>query len=555
MIFSYSLLVLFALLWLIIIAKKTLFWAYLWQLKEYYPARLIDHFRTYKGRSIFINLLFGLKALILFVLLIATAKTGFLIYLIYFLLTLYALEAVKAVLRLCNHTLKYPVLTSKTLALIGLSFLFFAGCLAELFISVSPLTFILSLLYLDLFSFFFISLFVYLLQIPSLYFKHRLLAKAKKKREQFKNLVVVGITGSYGKTTTKEILSFILEKKYKVLATKKHGNTTSSIANTILNNLKDQQVLIVEIGAYKKGEVKEMCEVVQPQIGVLTGINQQHMAIFGSQKNIIDGKFELIESLPEQGMAVLNWDNELINSNLRSQNPKPCLPDRQAHLKTQNLKFYSVKRKADIWAENIRVEKDKLSFEIFSKEGDSANFEVNLIGSHNVLNILAATTVAYYKFGFSLQEIANICETIPSTIGAMQIKKGINGLNIIDASYSANPDGVFSALDYLKTWQGKKVIIMPCLIELGKSSKQVHEKIGRKIGRVCDLAIIITKDKFREIKKGAIESGMKKENILFIDEPKKIVKKIDEFCSPGDTILLEGRAPKRLVEQLIISNQ
>jgi len=133
----------------------------------------------------------------------------------------------------------------------------------------------------------------------------------------------------------------------------------------------------------------------------------------------------------------------------------------------------------------------------------------------------------------------------------MKLRKGVEGINVIDASYSANPDGVMSALDYLKVWENKKVIVMPCLIELGKASKEVHRKIGEKIAEVCDLAIITTKDRFKDLKQGAINKGMKEENILFIESPQKIFEKIKSFCEAGDVVLLEGRVPKRLKELLL----
>lgn len=154
----------------------------------------------------------------------------------------------------------------------------------------------------------------------------------------------------------------------------------------------------------------------------------------------------------------------------------------------------------------------------------------------------------------SLKEIVKRLKEISSDFGAMKLKKGINGIVIIDSSYSANPDGVISALDYLRIWENKKVIIMPCLIELGKASKEVHKNIGKKIATVCDLAIVTTKDKFKEIREGAIQNGMKKENILFIENPKKIFEKIKNFCQRGDVILLEGRSPETLKKLLYEKN-
>ena len=525
--------------WAIKEVKSILFWVYLWQLKEYHRKRFIDHFRTHKGKSIFLNWQTGIKIIFLYLLFFIKS-----IFLVYAVLFLYLLEGLKVFVDIYKKRLKKPIFTFKATIICGGCFILFALIASILLVFGSDI-FQLSqwLLVIDLLTFLFVSLFVFLMHPFTLFFQYKLLQKAKKKREQFKDLIVIGITGSYGKTTTKEITAFILAHKFKVLKTEKHINAEVGIAKTILEKLKDQEVFVVEIGAYERGKIKQVSKVIQPKIGVLTGINQQHMATFSSQENIIKGKFELIESLSEDGIAVLNWDNQFIiqNANLKMQN--------------DNSKFkiikYGVKNKneADIWAEEVRVEKEKLSFWISAKEGEKGFCEVNLIGGHNVYAILAACAVAR-ELGMSLTEITQILKETKPDFGAMKLRKGVEGINVIDASYSANPDGVMSALDYLKVWENKKVIVMPCLIELGKASKEVHRKIGEKIAEVCDLAIITTKDRFKDLKQGAINKGMKEENILFIESPQKIFEKIKSFCEAGDVVLLEGRVPECLKELL-----
>ncbi len=158
-------------------------------------------------------------------------------------------------------------------------------------------------------------------------------------------------------------------------------------------------------------------------------------------------------------------------------------------------------------------------------------------------NIEGAKVVAR-ELRMSEEEISRVCDKIENKFAGIQIKKGINGLNIIDATYSANPDSVISHLEYLKTLPGKKVIIMPCLIELGKSSKDVHKRIGKKIAEVCNLAIITTKDRFKDIKDGAGEKA------IFIENPKEIFEKIKSFCKEGDVVLLESRVPVQLIKHL-----
>ncbi len=200
-------------------------------------------------------------------------------------------------------------------------------------------------------------------------------------------------------------------------------------------------------------------------------------------------------------------------------------------------------KETDLWASDIKIEKESISFRLSSKEGDQATFNLNLLGAHNIYNVLAAACCAK-SLGMTLEEIAKTCGKIERWQSGMQLKPGIDGLNIIDATYSANPTGVISHLDYLKVWPGKKVIIMPCLIELGEASENVHRRIGKKIGEVCDLAIITTKDRFKEITEGAGDKA------IFLENSKEIFEKIKDFCREGDVILLESRMPDHFIEQL-----
>jgi len=147
------------------------------------------------------------------------------------------------------------------------------------------------------------------------------------------------------------------------------------------------------------------------------------------------------------------------------------------------------------------------------------------------------------ELGMTDEEVSQAVLKIENRHPGFKVKKGINGLTVIDATYSANPTGVVAHLEYMKSFSGKKVIIMPCLIELGQASKDIHRKIGQKIGEVCDLAIITTKERFGEIKEGSMEKGMKKENILFLDDPKEVFEKIKNTTKAGDVVLFESRIP------------
>ena len=163
------------------------------------------------------------------------------------------------------------------------------------------------------------------------------------------------------------------------------------------------------------------------------------------------------------------------------------------------------------------------------------------------------------ELGMTQEEISRACRKIENKFPGIQIKKGIKGINVIDATYSANPDGVIAHLEYLKNFTGRKIIVMPCLIELGSASKEVHKKIGKKIAEVCDLAIITTRDRFKEIKDGSASSPQGGAEVLFVENPQEIFEKIKSFLegdlsseasAKEDVILLESRVPDQLIRQL-----
>ncbi len=449
-------------LWFLIFFKTLFFWVWLWQLKEYHFGRLRAHFETQRARKIISSF----------------------------------------------HWIKLPKLTKKTIVIL------FFGILLEWLIIfyIFPLEnviFYLLLLILLILSPVISSLLVLFFQVPTFVLRKRILKKAKQKIERCKNLLVIGITGSYGKTLTKEFLAEILSKKFKVLKTKKHINAEIGIAQTILNELtQEYEIFIAEIGAYQRGKIKEVCQMLKPNIGILTGINEQHLSTFGSQENIIKAKFELIESLPQNGLAIFNGNN------------KYC----------QQL------------FQETKVSKNLVS---------SSDYKFDLAGKKlfpwDIENLSLAATAAEY-LGVSREEIENTLADFKSPI---EIKKGINNITLIDSTYSANPKSVLAHLDYLKGRTGKKVMVMPCLIELGSVSKEVHQRIGEKIGEICDLAIITTKDRFRELREGAQKAGMTSDNILLLEKPKEIFEKLKDFNTPGDIVLLESRVPQSLVKMLI----
>lgn len=522
--------------WFLVTVKSISFWIYLWQLKNYHIGRFVDHFRTEKGKHSLFNAVSAVK-FILFAAMLLTAsfQADFLSQAMFAaaMLVVYALEAVKAARDALSRKLRLPVYTKKASILWGLLLvmtllfafnLFFLGFHPILF-PFDPLVFLVAY---DLSLPITVSIAVLAFQPFAVLARSRIVAQAVHKRAQFPELKVIGITGSFGKTSTKEFLSFILSFRFRVLQTKEHQNSEVGISQCILNELmKDHEVFVCEMGAYGKGGIKLLAGIAKPSIGIFTGANEQHLATFGSMKNLLsaEGGKELVEALPKTGIAIFNGNN---------------IHAKDLYLKTNmpHALLCGSGQGLDISAHDIRVEQQKISFVVKTKDGRQESIEASLVGGHNVDNLLLAIAGAK-ALGMQLADIVQQIRQMPQDLGTMKLFESKQGFSVIDSTYSANPDGVLSALEYFAVWPGKKILVMPCLIELGKASKNVHMRLGKKIQEVCDLAIITTKEHFVDIQQGS-------DKVVFIPEKQEIVEKIKSTVHAGDAVLLEGRGPLKV---------
>ncbi len=515
--------------------KLVLFWIYLWQLKSYHFGRFIDHFRTYKGKLLIFNPLLAIKLLLLVTLYFWPISA-------WALLLVYFVESIQFLRSLVKNRFKKPVFTAKAMMLLAVTLILF---LVSGWIMLLPW----KLLWLDVLTPLIVSIVVLLIEPVFVVLRNRTLKRAREKLMRYKHLKVIGVTGSYGKTSTKEFLTTILSSQFNVLATPEHKNSEMGIAQTILENLNGKhEIFIVEMGAYNKGGIKLLCDMVQPSIGIVTGVNQQHLSTFGSMKNLLsaEGGGELADALKEKGLLVVNGNN------------KHCV-DLYKNFSGRK-KMYSTQHDVlmgDLWTEDISVKEYGVSFVTVSKEKYLQSFWVPVLGKQQIQNLLGAILVAK-ELGMSFEKISESAKTIRQSQGGMTLKKGVHGIFLIDSSYSSNPDGVIADLDYLSVFSGnpstslrvKKVVVMPCLIELGKDAKQVHTMIGKKIAQVCDLAIIASRDYFSALQEGALTEGMKAEQILLCDNPVELYQLITTHCKSGDVVLLEGRVPEKTIHLL-----
>jgi len=515
--------------WFIVVFKNVLFWLFLWQLKNYHLGRFFSHFRTHKGKKVLFHPLLAVKIVLIVLFFLSNIVFLFfplILFVFYFSMTLLFLKS------FVGRRIKKPVLTKKTTILLFANTLVVLVYPIVLFLLIENMFWVfLGLLIFDIFTPDIVSLIVLILQPLTIIFRKKEIKEATEKIKENRRLITVGITGSYGKSSTKEFLSAILSEKFNILKTRANENSELGISRCILKDLKkEHQVFVCEMGAYSKGGIKLLSDIVKPKIGILTGINEQHMGTFGSQKKIIKAKYELVESLPNNGLALFNGDSEYcLDLFKKTKKPPKLLYSKQKEVLGIN---------SDIWAENVKVKKDSIFFTLKTKE-ESVDLEVDLVGKENIENILSSVLCAR-ELGMEMESIKRGIRKIKKN----RLKKG-KGFDVLDSSYSSNPRGVISNLEHLRLWEGKKIVVMPCLIELGNSSKEIHREIGKKINEICDLAVITTKDRIKEIQKFA--NG----KVLFINDSEKIANKIFEIAEKGDVILLEGRVPEKLSDYLI----
>lgn len=353
--------------------------------------------------------------------------------------------------------------------------------------------------------------------------------KASNKINSMNNLKTIGITGSYGKTSSKNILNDILEVKYNTCPTPKNFNTTNGLMITINNYLdKFNDVFIAEMGAFKQGEIKELCNLVHPKYGILTKIGTAHMDSFGSQENIQKGKFELIESLPSDGVAILNRDDELqVAYNLKNN----C-----------KVIWIGIDNEADVMASNIKQTNKGMSFDCtFKGDSNKYKFETRLLGKANIYNILAGIALGHYLKIETEQLIFGV-KKVRSIEHRLELKK-YGDITIIDDAYNSNPVGSKMAVEVLGLMPGKKIIVTPGMIELGDKQYELNMRFGEYISEVCDEVILVGEAQTKPIYDGLMNKKYNTKNIHIINDVKVAFKLMQELKEKETYVLLENDLP------------
>ncbi|MCR5154699.1 MAG: UDP-N-acetylmuramoyl-tripeptide--D-alanyl-D-alanine ligase [Lachnospiraceae bacterium] len=336
--------------------------------------------------------------------------------------------------------------------------------------------------------------------------KQHFINDAKRKLKSVPGLKIIGVTGSYGKTSVKFYLKTLLSAKYNVLCTPESYNTPMGVVKTIRESLKPtDEIFICEMGARHVGDIKEICNIVHPHHGVITSIGPQHLETFFNMDNIKKTKFELGDALPEDGLLFLNGDNEYIKE--------------KAPAYKNTVFFHAASSKGNgkgYFAKDVALTEYGTEFTVVAPSGEEERFAMKLIGGHNVINVVGAIAVAN-TFGISLSDLKIPVRRIESVAHRMQMRNHGN-VTIIDDAYNSNPTGSKAAVETLAMFKGLRILVTPGMVELGSKEADFNRQFGVYAAECCDYILLVGKKRTLPIYEGAKSKGFDEKKLLQFDK-------------------------------------
>ena len=352
------------------------------------------------------------------------------------------------------------------------------------------------------------------------------------------DLRIIGITGSFGKTSVKYYLTTLLSESFSVLMTPESYNTPMGIVRTIREHLKPtHEIFVCEMGARHLHDIKEITDIVHPDDGIVTSIGYQHLETFHSLENIISTKYELLDAVDEKEKAqgkqegkhlkFVNGDNEIIRANMK-------YPDAIT---------YGLSDGNDYQAKDVKVSGSGTSFTVTAPNGESAEFSTRLVGRHNVENIVGAIAAAN-SLGVPMKKLVMAVRRLVSVPHRLELTKHGN-VSILDDAYNSNPNGAKVALETLSLFADSvKILVTPGMVELGEKEAEYNEEFGKQAAAVCDYIILVGQKNSADIERGALKAGFDKEKIFTkssFKEASELMYEID--AGKEKVILLENDLP------------
>ncbi len=355
---------------------------------------------------------------------------------------------------------------------------------------------------------------------------------ARKKLLEHRGLIRIGITGSYGKTETKLILKTLLSEKYRVLATPPSFSSAMGASRVINEQLNDRhEVFIAELGAQRKGEIREIARVIRPKYGILTCIGPAHLDSFGSLEAVAQAKYELIQSLPKTGAAFFGSDGGF--------------GDRLYALCPMQEKYRAAvggEGESYMRAEHVETGVKGTRMELICQNGECAWVQTKLLGSYAARDIALAAAVAH-KLGLTMDEIKSGVEKIRPILGHLQLAPG--EINVIDDSLNELPEVAAEALRILSEFPGRRIVVTAGLMEVEKGAADANYQLGLQIAEAADYVILIGPEQTRQVLQGINKGGdFPGSSIRAVRDPADAAALLREMAEPGDTVLYEGIRPE-----------
>lgn len=343
-------------------------------------------------------------------------------------------------------------------------------------------------------------------------------------------LKVIGITGSYGKTSTKHYLNRILQEQWDVLMTPGSYNTTMGVIRTVREMMKPYtEIFICEMGAKNIGDIKEICDLVHPDMGIITAVGEQHLESFKTIENVQRTKFELADAIPAEGFVLVN-------------NDFPYAASREV-TNTTALRYGIEAKDADYYATDIVYGKEGTRFVVHTPDGAEHPFETRLVGECNISNLIPAIAIAL-RLGMPVDKVRFAVSRVEQVEHRLNMKHTPGGITIIDDAFNSNPHGSRMALDVLRAMDsGKRIVITPGMIELGDRQREANEEFGRNMARSADVAVVVGAYNRDAILAGLRDGGMPSDRIHAVDTFAQAQNVLSSIARSGDTVLYENDLP------------
>ncbi len=348
---------------------------------------------------------------------------------------------------------------------------------------------------------------------------------------------VIGITGSVGKTTTKELTANVLSQRFRTLKSEKNFNTEIGLPLQLLNLRPEHERVVLEMGMYVKGDIALLASIAQPNVGIVTNVGTVHVERAGSRQAIVEGKRELVEALPADGVAILNYDDKHVRG--------------MADHTNAQVMTYGLTAKADLWASDIEsVGWDGMRFAL-NYQGEKLHIQVPMMGRHSVQTALRAAAAGLVE-GMAWEDIIVGLQSHRDEM-RLQVVAGPNGSRLIDDSYNASPQSMIAALNLLDDLEGRKVAVLGDMLELGSDEVDGHIRVGLRSAEVADILIAVGK-RAKLIALAARDGGLA--NVHHLPNTDAAIQLVTDLAQPNDIILVKasyGARLTRIVKQLIRS--